>query len=641
MAITYMKRRASGIYEYRRMLPRSLAGQMVPAYARLALAELTNPKTNRFKLELTVSLKTTVSAAAKREHAREQARVAVLIETALSLVAAGPPPDTAHEPPDMQRLQDEMVAAILQSDEEERQQGDDRRRLQTPEERAGWPDLMQVRPVGSVGMELDHFYLLGSHIEERHRDYRQALAMQDARIVEPELNSWLRKNGRTIAPDMPWRPMAALAALRAHVKAYGLLEARQKGDDVPTPTLALAVSTPAPSGHGPKLSEAFKQWRDGNEARGARKPSRRSVEVTGYAARLFTELHGDVPLGAITFEKARQFRDAYAKMPTRLTATLKGKTMPELLAHPDAASFQTPSSATVNKLLGMLGAIISAAEREGQLDHIAGFQNPFGKRVKLQVDDRAEESRERFTAADLDRIFASPVYAKNSRPTGGGGEAAFWLPLIALLTGARQNEIAELRLQDLANDAETGVWHLDIGTEGGRSIKTASSRRKVPLHPVLIEAGILEYREAVSKRSGGEGTKPLWPDITTDSAGRRAGLWSKWFNRYLRTKAGITDSRKVFHSFRHSFKRSARDTKVSEEMHDAVTGHSSASVSGSYGQGFGLAAMLEALASIPAPAIVRGLKWEAGKWKPKAPPRPKPEGKIKFRTQPRRSRKRG
>ncbi len=76
-------------------------------------------------------------------------------------------------------------------------------------------------------------------------------------------------------------------------------------------------------------------------------------------------------------------------------------------------------------------------------------------------------------------------------------------------------------------------------------------------------------------------------------------------------------------------------------MHDAITGHSSASVSGSYGQGFGLAAMLEALSSIPAPAIVRGLKWQAGKWKPKAPPRPKPQRTIKFRTQPRRPRKEG
>lgn len=37
----------------------------------------------------------------------------------------------------------------------------------------------------------------------------------------------------------------------------------------------------------------------------------------------------------------------------------------------------------------------------------------------------------------------------------------------------------------LGGHPEAGVWHLDIGTAGGRSIKTASSRRKIPLHPKL------------------------------------------------------------------------------------------------------------------------------------------------------------
>jgi integrase len=639
MAITYMKRRASGIYEFRRMLPRSLAGELVPAYALPALTELQNPKTGRFKLELTVSLRTSEPVAAKRLYAKEQARVSLLIETAQSILAAGPPPDRTREAPDFGKLEADMVAGILRVDEEERQSGDDRRNLQSPQDRAQWPDLVQVRPAGSMGMEPDHYEAKGEEIAELLSDYRRALAMQDARIVEPELNVWLRKNGKTTAPDVPWRPMAALAALRAHVKAYGLLEARQRGEDVPTPAAPLNPAVSAPVGQGPLLSDALKHWRDGNEARGARKPSPRSVEVTAYAVRLFTDLHGDLPLGAISFEKARQFRDAFAKMPTRLTAALKGKTLPELVAMPKAKDFQRPSSTTVNKLLGMLGAVLSAAEREGQLDHIAGYQNPFGKRVKLQVDERAEESRERFTAADIGQIFSSPIYRDNWRPAGGGGEAGYWFPLVALLSGARQNEIAQLRLQDLAEDPESGVWHFNIGTEGGRSIKTASSRRKVPVHPALIEIGILRYREAVAVDIR-DGSGSLWPDVTADSAGRQAGKWSKWFNRYLRDRIGIDDGRKVFHSFRHSFKRFARDAKISEEMHDAITGHASSSVGSSYGQGFGLKVMLEALSTIPAPSEFQGLRWVAGKQVRKAPPKQAvTRPTIKYRIRPRRPRR--
>ena len=59
--------------------------------------------------------------------------------------------------------------------------------------------------------------------------------------------------------------------------------------------------------------------------------------------------------------------------------------------------------------------------------------------------------------------------------------------------------------------------------------------------------------------------------------------WSKWFGRYLRAQ-GVTDTAKVFHSFRHGFKDALRQGKGNQEVHDALTGHAQAStVSGGYG----------------------------------------------------------
>src|SRR5260370_24424094 len=40
--------------------------------------------------------------------------------------------------------------------------------------------------------------------------------------------------------------------------------------------------------------------------------------------------------------------------------------------------------------------------------------------------------------------------------------------------------------------------------------------------------------------------------------------WSKWFSRLLREKVGITDRRKVFHSFRHTLKRMRSEEHTSE-----------------------------------------------------------------------------
>ena len=86
--------------------------------------------------------------------------------------------------------------------------------------------------------------------------------------------------------------------------------------------------------------------------------------------------------------------------------------------------------------------------------------------------------------------------------------------------------------------------------------------------------------------------------------------WSKWFGRLLRKKAGITDRRNVFHSFRHSFKRTARDAGIPEEMHDALTGHAGGGgVGKSYGRGVSLKPLIDAMDRIPAPATISRLEW--------------------------------
>jgi integrase len=246
------------------------------------------------------------------------------------------------------------------------------------------------------------------------------------------------------------------------------------------------------------------------------------------------------------------------------------------------------------------------------MDSLAGFANPFTK-LSLTIDKRNDPNRrEPFSESDLAALFGSAVYTRAERPLGGGGEAAYWLPLIALFSGARLNEIAQLRIKDLKQDPETGLWFIDIGTEGDRSIKTASSRRQVPLHPELIRLGLLRYRQHRLEKDRQE-TASLWPDIRSADKAYRSTAWSKWFNRYLRNTVGIKDPSIVFHSFRHTFKRMARDAGLSEELHDALTGHAGGGgVGRSYGAGFGLKALGEAMAKIGALAPVEKLAlWQA------------------------------
>ncbi len=384
--------------------------------------------------------------------------------------------------PPVAEIEADFLSGLLEEDAAHRSSGDSRRQHQTAAERAQWDRLVPINLTGR-GMPSELHAAYGEELEMLAADFANAQARQDPSIVHAELKALLQRTGAVLDPSSDEYHEAGLAILRAHVRTYELKLERQRGKVVATP----ARST----NRGPKLSEAFEAWRAGSGARGGKKPSDRTLMEASYAVRRLTEWHGDIRLGDFTRELARDFRDALATVPTRLPDKLKRLPMRELLAK-DLKAYPPVHAATVNKTLTILAAIISHAEAAGRLDAVSGFRNPFGKGMKLGINERGEERRQEFSAGDLKAIFGTGVFHNGERPKGGGGEAAYWLPLLALLSGARQGELAQLRVMDLAKDAETGVWHLDIGTAGGRSIKTASSRRKVPLHPAL--GGVDSYR---------------------------------------------------------------------------------------------------------------------------------------------------
>jgi integrase len=113
----------------------------------------------------------------------------------------------------------------------------------------------------------------------------------------------------------------------------------------------------------------------------------------------------------------------------------------------------------------------------------------------------------------------------------------------------------------------------------GKRLKTSTAIRTVPVHPQLIELGWLDYVEEVGR--GNNENAWLFAPISPQAVGALKA-WTKWFGRYLRS-IGITDRRKVFHSFRHSFKDALRAADVSEDLNDALLGQKNSSVGRTYG----------------------------------------------------------
>ncbi len=189
--------------------------------------------------------------------------------------------------------------------------------------------------------------------------------------------------------------------------------------------------------------------------------------------------------------------------------------------------------------------------------------------------------------------------AGNFRPVGGAGEAAKWIPLIVLYTGARLTEVGQLLVTDIKVEGATNYFDFTTLDDDGNVVKTlknATSRRRVPIHHKLVETGFLDYVKTLRAAK----KRHLFPLLPHGKSDPRSLMkpWGKWWGRYSDT-LGITSPRKPFHSTRHAFKRACRDAGMGKDMHQELTGHSSSDVGDSYGRidgsGFSLKTLDDAL----------------------------------------------
>lgn len=150
-----------------------------------------------------------------------------------------------------------------------------------------------------------------------------------------------------------------------------------------------------------------------------------------------------------------------------------------------------------------------------------------------------------------------------------------WAPLISLYTGARRGDIAKLYLSDIACDAGTGIWYIDIAHDESnmRRTKTKPSIRKVPIHQNIIDLGFLNFLES---RKNTNDTQ-LFPDLKPNRDGEWGDEISTWFNGdgYIK-KCGIEAEKGVrlsFHSLRHTFIDYGKQKGLPDKVKDQITGH--------------------------------------------------------------------
>lgn len=528
----------TGIYHIRRGVPKDLRTELGWEYKRSLKTRDPNEAKDRFPIALAKSNKFFVEA--RRREAQPE-----LQELSRS---------------ELEQFTEVWVAFLLEEDEEERLYGVDDRGLRKRQE------TIDILDAG----------------------LRDALPRGDFSAVEFEVEDFIDSYDLPIPKDSHAFKQMCMAYAKASIRANELSATRQQGEIVDTPAapevVAILGQTLSSAGDGGEMLLAlYEAWKT------ERRPSKKLASESHKAVRRFVQLHGDLAVGDITRRHVATFNDALLKLPARPAKALRDLPLPELIKLTEGdESIARLSAGSAKKDLGVIQSLMAWAVENGHRD-----DNPAAG-IKIREAKNAGPSRLPYDADDLQRIFACSIYKNGERPRGGAGKAAYWLPLLGLFTGARLEELGQLLASDVREEGQ--VWFLDINTrDEGKRLKTASSVRKVPVHPELIRMGFIDYANG---RRGDGVSAHLFPDLNADRNDVLTGNWSKWWGRYQREVVGITDRRKVFHSFRHSFKDACRAAGLEEAIHDALTGHSGGGVGRSYGQGYPLAILANSVRRI-------------------------------------------
>lgn len=243
----------------------------------------------------------------------------------------------------------------------------------------------------------------------------------------------------------------------------------------------------------------------------------------GHIFRCLLELIGpDVPIRAVGREEILEIRRLLYALPSNATKRFKGMPLLEVIRMTEDEDRPKLSTNTVRSYMKNLNAVLNHAKNNlRQMDF-----NPVTGLIPRKDDS---VSRRAFTLEEQNLVFAG------LEPQRTSGSAHYWVPAILAFSGARANEIAQLRASDIKT--AKGVPYIDLGKfdDDGRRIddrqvKTAASFRAIPIHAELVAGGFLDF-VARRRKEGAErlfpNCRPTWSTTTpTRSAASSAFIWT-------------------------------------------------------------------------------------------------------------------
>ncbi|QFT45495.1 site-specific tyrosine recombinase XerD [Roseivivax sp. THAF40] len=336
----------------------------------------------------------------------------------------------------------------------------------------------------------------------------------------------------------------------------------------------------SPEDTGKRLTELYKEHE--RHFRETLKPD--TLDQRGKSIELFVDFAGDRPANQFSKAVAREWRNKLRDWPQKAQqrSILKGLSFEEVISKAAELDIPKISDRTIARYLSDVSAFFEWLVYEGYVD-----RNPC-QNLAPRVD-RAIQTVHPLSPEQIEILFNSPLFlgctgqnAKNITNTGRLliSDWRFWLPIMALFSGARQAELAQLDVLDISRADDVDFINIsNNGIDADKSLKTSFSKRRIPIHSTLIELGFLDF---VDDARSNEQIK-LFPELKRDSRGAYS-MVSKFFQKYYRNIQLKNNLKQVnFHSLRHNFTDALRDS-FAEEQFKPLLGHSGRTTTGGYGE---------------------------------------------------------
>jgi integrase len=446
-------------------------------------------------------------------------------------------------------------------------------------EEDGGPDVESFRILEAIGNEPE-----ADTLERRNR---LAALLKDAKsnsvkTILPIVSQVIKKRRLDVSPNSVDERLLARSLSRADIEALKVMAKRDEGDfsGIPTDPIVKPPTTIAPpvAAPGESIMELFDIYASENPnmvTAGTLAQSRKVVD-------LFSQFLGKhFPARSLGKKEVREWKAALKSFPIKATESndFRGMDFNKIISANKGIGKKAISAKTLNRYLGSIGTFCRWLVSQGYMEH-----SPTPG-MALTVD-KAEKNVLPYSISQLNDIFQSPLFrgCRSLKMAHKSGDFLirdhhYWLPLIALFSGARVNELCQLLSTNVRQIKENWVFDITAETDTEQKLKTKSSARIVPIHPKLIELGLVNYVH--QKQLAGD--KWLFPEIVQDSRQRRSGRYSDFYNKYIK-RIGVKEDKTInFHSYRHTFADALRRADALDAEVGLMLGHADGSQTAKYG----------------------------------------------------------